>query len=120
MSWPGVTPVTSDRALASEEWAEYRYDPGGCYVTCRELADFIGDYRDGALEADVRARFERHLTRCPNCVRYLAAYEKAIAVGRRAFATEDADRVPAAASGAPEELIRAILAARPSAPPEPS
>ena len=84
-------------------------------MTCRELADFIDDYREGVLEAEVRARFDRHLSRCPNCVRYLAAYEKTITLGRQAFATEDADVRPAAAGGAPEDLIRAIMAARPSA-----
>jgi anti-sigma factor RsiW len=89
-------------------------------VTCRELADFIDDYRNGALDADVRACFERHLTRCPNCVRYLAAYEKTIALGRRAFAAEEQGEQPTAASGAPEDLIRAILAARPRAHPDPS
>ena len=88
-------------------------------MTCRELAEFIDDYRDGELDADVRALFERHLSRCPNCVRYLAAYEKTIAMGRRALADHDAAR-PAEASGAPEELIRAILAARPRTPAEPS
>lgn len=93
---------------------------GVAQVTCRELADFIDEYRDGVLEADVRARFERHLSRCPNCVRYLAAYEKTIAMGRRAAVDEDADVRPAAASGAPEDLIRAILAARPRAHSDPS
>jgi anti-sigma factor RsiW len=77
-------------------------------VTCRELADFIIDYVDGSLEPDVRAHFERHLSRCPNCVRYLAAYQTTIEMGRRAL---DAD-TPAADAGAPEDLINAILAAR--------
>ena len=82
-------------------------------MTCRELADFIIDYVDGELEADVRSNFERHLTRCPNCVRYLAAYRTSIQMGRRALdADADADR-SAAEAGAPEDLINAILAARP-------
>ncbi|HET7220906.1 MAG TPA: zf-HC2 domain-containing protein [Vicinamibacterales bacterium] len=89
-------------------------------MTCRQLADFIDDYREGALDSDVRALFERHLSRCPNCVRYLAAYEKTIAMGRRALAVEDDGDRPAAASGAPEELIRAIMAARPRGRPDPS
>ena len=80
-------------------------------MTCRELADFIIDYVDGGLAADVLAQFERHLTRCPNCVRYLSAYRTSIAVGRRAL-DEDAD-APAIQSGAPEDLIAAILASRP-------
>jgi anti-sigma factor RsiW len=75
------------------------------------LADFIIDYVDGGLETDVRANFERHLTLCPNCVRYLAAYRTTIDMGRRALLT-DPDG-PAAESGAPEDLINAILASRP-------
>jgi anti-sigma factor RsiW len=83
-------------------------------VTCRELADFIIDYVEGGLDPDVRASFERHLTRCPNCVRYLAAYKTTIDLERRAF-DDDADR-PAADAGAPEDLIAAILESR-STPP---
>jgi anti-sigma factor RsiW len=82
----------------------------GLSVTCRELADFIIDYVDGGLETEVRAKFERHLTLCPNCVRYLAAYKTTIELGRRALLT-DPD-VPAAEAGAPEALINAILASR--------
>ena len=79
-------------------------------MTCRELADFILDYLDGGLAADVRDRFERHLTRCPNCRRYIAAYETTVSLGRRAFDDETAtpDR-----TGAPEDLIKAILSSRP-------
>ena len=78
-------------------------------MTCRELADFIIDYRDGALADDVREKFDRHLTRCPNCRRYIAAYETTVSLGRRAFADRDAT---AEATGAPEDLIKAILASR--------
>jgi anti-sigma factor RsiW len=80
-------------------------------VTCRELADFIIDYVDGGLDAGVQAQFERHLTRCPNCVRYLDAYKTSIEMGRRAL-LEDGD-LPATQAGAPADLIEAILASRP-------
>jgi anti-sigma factor RsiW len=86
----------------------------GPIVTCRELADFILDYVDGELDDEVRRRFERHLGLCPNCVRYLDAYKKTIVMGRRAFEEVhgDPDR-PAAEAGVPEDLIDAILRARP-------
>jgi len=77
-------------------------------VTCRELADFIGDYLSGELRADSRAEFERHLRLCPNCRRYVAEYELTVKLGKRAFADEDAG-VPA---DVPEDLVQAILAAR--------
>jgi len=79
-------------------------------LTCRELADFILDYLDGGLAGDVRERFEHHLSLCSNCRRYIAAYEKTVALGRRAFEDEDSS---AAQAGVPEDLINAILASRP-------
>jgi hypothetical protein len=47
---------------------------------------------------------------CRNCQRYLALYRNTIELGRRAFADDDE---AADAAGVPQELIDAILAARP-------
>ena len=77
-------------------------------MTCREFADFIMDYTSGELPDDTRALFERHLSRCANCHTYLAEYRATIGAGREAFADENAT-VP---NDVPEDLIRAILAAR--------
>jgi anti-sigma factor RsiW len=77
-------------------------------VTCREFAQFIADYLSGELSPDVKQRFERHLAVCPNCVAYLANYRDTIALGRRAFADDEAD-VPA---DVPAGLVQAILASR--------
>lgn len=74
-------------------------------MTCREVADFLGDYVSGALAPDVRAQFDRHLAVCPNCRVYLATYRASIEVGRRAFANPNAD----AQSEVPAELVSAIL-----------
>jgi anti-sigma factor RsiW len=79
-------------------------------VTCRQLADFILDYLDGQLPAETKSAFEHHLTLCPNCVSYLASYGKTVELARRAFA-DDADEP---VSQMPEELVQAILAARPT------
>ena len=76
-------------------------------MTCREVADFLADYVSGALAADVRAQFDRHLSVCANCRAYLATYRATIELGRLAFATPDAD----ARDEIPEELVTAILAA---------
>ena len=77
-------------------------------MTCRELADFIVDYLSGELPVDVRTSFEHHLTLCPACVNYLAAYQTTVDLTRRVV-RDQADDAPA---DAPEELIRAILASR--------
>jgi len=78
-------------------------------VTCRELADFMGDYLSGELPPALRGRFDYHLTLCINCQRYLASYRETVALGKQAFA--DAAALPA---DVPEELVKAILAARSS------
>jgi anti-sigma factor RsiW len=74
-------------------------------MTCREVADFLADYLSNALAADVRAQFEQHLSVCPNCQAYLATYRVTIELGRRAYATPDAD----AQTEVPGDLVRAIL-----------
>lgn len=72
--------------------------------TCQEILDFLADYIGGELPAAQRAEFERHLAICPPCVAYLKSYEQTIKLGK--CACSDADEKP------PEELIKAILAAR--------
>ena len=77
-------------------------------MTCRECADFLSEYLDGELAEDVRSVFERHLSLCPNCVTYLEQLRQTILIGQRAFEADPHAPEPEI----PEELIRAILAAR--------
>ena len=77
-------------------------------MTCREFADFVMDYLSGELPPQTRAQFEEHLAACINCRRYLTNYEETVKLGRRAFDDEDAAVPPEV----PEDLIKAILAAR--------
>ena len=79
-------------------------------MTCRECAEFLGDYVSGELALDVRAIFEQHLTRCSNCETYVEQYRLTVVAGKAACEGETA-------ADFPEELIRAILAARLSHPP---
>jgi anti-sigma factor RsiW len=80
-------------------------------VNCRDCAEFLADYLSGELAADVRATFERHLTRCPNCATYLEQYRATIEAGKAAFESEPVEDFP-------EELIRAILSTRATRPPD--
>lgn len=73
-------------------------------MTCRECAEFLGDYVAGELAPAALAVFERHLQLCPNCVEYLRQYRTTIRAGRAACMD--------AGSELPEALVRAILAAR--------
>jgi anti-sigma factor RsiW len=78
-------------------------------MNCREFTEFLHEYLFGNLPGEERAAFEDHLAECPWCVAYLDSYRKTIQLEQAAFAAPDA---PAPAD-APEELIQAILRARP-------
>ncbi|MGH7947694.1 MAG: anti-sigma factor family protein [Candidatus Binataceae bacterium] len=77
-------------------------------MTCREFIEFLSAYRDGDLQIDQRANFDRHLADCDECVKYLRDYEATIRAGKMAFKDPDAP-VP---DEVPDELVRAILTAR--------
>jgi anti-sigma factor RsiW len=77
-------------------------------LTCRQCVEFLMDYLEETLAADVRATFERHLIACPNCVRYLESYKTTTSVCKKVFQPREGETAPAV----PEELISAILAAR--------
>jgi anti-sigma factor RsiW len=75
-------------------------------LTCREVAGFLVDYFAGALGPEERSLFDEHLAECPDCVTYLRSYAETNRLAKDAYAD---DPVPA---GVPEQLVRAILAAR--------
>jgi anti-sigma factor RsiW len=76
-------------------------------MTCREMVEFLMDYLDGRLSEPERLRFEEHLGECPDCDAYLATYREAVRLGKEACAAGAA--IPAEV---PEDLVRAVLAAR--------
>jgi predicted anti-sigma-YlaC factor YlaD len=75
-------------------------------LTCREVTGFLADYLDGTLPIAERGVFEKHLAECPDCIAYLRSYAETIHLARE---TREPDTLPA---GVPEDLVRAILAAR--------
>jgi anti-sigma factor RsiW len=77
-------------------------------VNCRELTTFVFEYYEGTLPRDDHAAFEFHLSRCPNCVRYLDSYRRTIDLARVAVDEGDA----ASADDLPEDLVQAILNAQ--------
>ena len=40
-------------------------------MTCQDLAQLVTDYLDGAMGPAERSSFERHLSLCPPCVRFV-------------------------------------------------
>ena len=76
-------------------------------LSCRDVIEFLAAYLDGELTQEVAGAFEVHLELCSDCVDYLAGYAETIRLGREAC---EGDLLP---GEVPEELLRAILAARP-------
>jgi anti-sigma factor RsiW len=76
-------------------------------ISCKDFVAFLDRYLDGELEAERKAVFERHLAICPDCTAYLDSYRKTMSLSAQAL------RGSAAGPPAmPDELVRAILAAR--------
>jgi anti-sigma factor RsiW len=65
------------------------------------------DYLDGTLTPEQRHEVDRHLAVCPSCVEYIKGYQEAVKLGKTVLRTTDD-----AAEGVPEDLIKAVLAAR--------
>lgn len=77
--------------------------------TCREvIEEFLASYVANELDGDVLDRFERHLALCPSCVAYVDSYRRTIDAARGAVASAEAK----VEGDPPEDLVRAILAAR--------
>jgi anti-sigma factor RsiW len=75
-------------------------------INCRETVNLLGAYHDGDLGAEQRSSVEAHLIRCRRCREYLRSYRATIELARAAM------KKPEQAAPLPEELVKAILAAR--------
>lgn len=78
-------------------------------ITCRQLIEFLDSYVEHQLPETEAASFERHLGACPSCVAYVDGYRRSIELGKESL------RDDTRASEMPEDLVQAILAARPKA-----
>lgn len=77
----------------------------GTELSCREIIDFVMAYLDGDLPERERAIFDAHLSICPDCVNYVESYKSTIALTKQT-------KLPTDAAPIPDDLVRAILAAR--------
>ena len=80
-------------------------------LSCRDFIEFLDDYVEGTQPDGVRAKFERHLEMCPQCIDYLKTYRDTIDLVRGACADDGSLAPP---DDAPEELIQMILQSRPT------
>jgi anti-sigma factor RsiW len=76
-------------------------------LTCREVLDFLYGYVSSELPSAQIAAFEEHLAVCPPCVNYIDTYRTAMKLAKAAWPAEAMRATPI-----PDELVKAILAAR--------
>jgi predicted anti-sigma-YlaC factor YlaD len=79
-------------------------------MSCQEVTELLADYLDGQLPLRQRIVFRLHLLMCRDCRRYLGSYAATIRLTRALGANSAVDDC----APVPEELVRAILAARDS------
>ena len=72
----GVTPVEV-AATAKQEAVEVASSTNE--VACKQLVELVADYLDDTLTAEMRKRFEQHLTGCDGCTAYLNQTQQIIA-----------------------------------------
>ena len=73
-------------------------------LCCREVSEFLMEYFDKALPADVQDGFDGHVASCANCRVYLEQYRDTIVAGQLACEDEGC-------ADCPEDLVRAVMAA---------
>lgn len=78
-------------------------------LSCREICDFMMAFLDGELPEQERQIFQTHLAICPPCLCYMETYKKTVALGKNACTDPNPPPVP-------EDLVKAILAARKKQP----
>ena len=49
-------------------------------LICQEVVEVITDYLEGAMDPELRASFEAHLSGCPHCTHYLEQMRATIRV----------------------------------------
>lgn len=79
------------------------------YIPCEEVITFLWAYLGGELPPEKVAEFDRHLAVCPSCVNYIESYKKTVELSRGALQPEGGGFE---AEEMPEDLMRAVLAAR--------
>ena len=73
-------------------------------LPCREFIEFLDSYLENRLEPARREVFELHLSICDDCQAYIESYRRTMWLTGEALG--------GAAPPLPEDLLRAILAAR--------
>jgi len=81
-------------------------------ITCKEFENFVLSYLDGELSPTQSRVFRMHLLLCRECRDYLCAYERSVELSKLLL---QEPRKPVL-DEVPEDLIKAVLAAKNSKP----
>lgn len=76
-------------------------------MNCREFVEFLMAYVNNDLAENEACAFRQHISDCPPCIHYLESYRETLALEKEAYREEEM-----LFEQAPENLVRAILAAR--------
>lgn len=77
-------------------------------ITCREFEDFVLSYLDGELTPKQNRVFKMHLYLCRECRDYLNAYQRSVELSQHLLQKPNMPLL----DEIPEDLIKAILAAK--------
>ena len=77
-------------------------------TSCRSFYQVLSDYLDGELTEEDMAHVREHIVLCPPCGVYLESFKDTIRLGKEVCCPEEQQRMP-------ENLVKAILAARDAA-----
>jgi anti-sigma factor RsiW len=56
---------------------------GSADLECRQIAELLGDYLEGALSRETRELIDFHIDGCPPCVAFVNTYKGAMDATRR-------------------------------------
>ncbi|GMV23415.1 MAG: hypothetical protein AMXMBFR57_33640 [Acidimicrobiia bacterium] len=71
-------------------------------LCCREVSEFLLEYFEETLPADVKAGFDAHIDGCTTCATFLIQYRDTIIAGQ--LACKDAG-----IHDCPEDLVKAVM-----------
>ena len=81
-------------------------------ITCREFEEFVLSYLDGELTPKQNRVFKMHLYLCRECREYLNAYQTTIELSKQILREPSMPATDEMPDEVPEDLIKAILAAK--------
>ena len=59
-----------------------RANPRKAHITCQKITALILNYVTGELDPEMALAFKAHLRECPDCIAFLATYQKTIQATR--------------------------------------